>query len=327
MSAQTDSSSTAPSTGASDATDRLCSQCPEVFAAHPVADYIRLLDDTQQAKSMFDVPDSVAAFRADVVKRWGPEALEVFHRVTMLTLMDAFEERAHPFNYPPSILEQFKITFARIRNHIIEDDSGTYAHTQDNFIKDFALCRQTAFPAGGCWVIDHYGCFSRRVFFTGGVRQFFSVARLYLFVTRGHRPLYSPHVHNELTQWHTPEHAYGYRQRVAEMLQRHPEVKGLAGSSWLTDPVVADISPKLRWLREIPSQNGGKYFRICEDIDGGALTHSRTRQKLYEEGKYVPTRYLSIWPRKEMIGWAIKARQEQASENTSEASLLTREPL
>ena len=115
MSAQTDSSSTAPSTGASDATDRLCSQCPEVFAAHPVADYIRLLDDTQQAKSMFDVPDSVAAFRADVVKRWGPEALEVFHRVTMLTLMDAFEERAHPFNYPPSI---GKSTFLGLKLHI-----------------------------------------------------------------------------------------------------------------------------------------------------------------------------------------------------------------
>jgi hypothetical protein len=309
---------TSPTSGTVDRSAQLTSvellrgRFPELFVQYPVDDYIRLLDDTQQGKSMFHVPESVAVFRKGVIRRWGVEGLEVYHRVTMLTLMDAFEERARQFNYPPSILLQFRINFARIRNHITRGKTGTYDHADDNFIKDFAICRQTAFPAGGCWVIDHHGSVPRRVLFAGGVAQFFQFAWLYLFVIRGHRSLYTPHIHDDLVAMHTPEQGRAYRLRVAEMLQRHPEIKGLAGDSWLNDPVVAGISPKLRWLREIPSSNGARYFRVCEDIHGGALTRSPTRQRLYREGNYVPTRYLYIWPRNRLINWASRARVSEA---------------
>lgn len=283
----------------------------ELFAQHPVDEYIRLLDDTQQAKSMFHVPGPVAAFRRGVIKRWGPEALEIYHRVTMLTLMDAFVERASQFSYPPSILEQFRVHFARIRGHIARGKIGTYDHTEDNFIKDFAICRQTAFPAGGCWIIDQRSSVPRRVLITGGVIQFFKFAWLYLFIIRGRRYFYAPHIHNDLVALHNPEEGYAYRLRVAEMLQRHPEVKGMAAASWLNDPVVADISPQLRWVREIPSKNGAQYFRVSEDIDGGALIRSATRRKLFRAGKYVPTQYLYVWPRHRLIGWATRARSWQ----------------
>lgn len=297
------------------AAELLRGRFPELFVQYPVDDYIRLLDDTHKSKSMFHVPDSVAVFREGVINRWGREALEVYHRVTMLTLMDAFAERASGFNYPKSIIAQFKINFARIREHIAQSEIGTYAHTADNFTKDFAICRQTAFPAGGCWVIDHHGSFPRRVLFTGGVIQFFRLAWLYLFVTRGHRPFYSPHIHDDLVQWYTPEQAYAYRLRIAEMLRCHPKVKGLAGASWMTDPVVAEVSPKLRWVREIPSKNGCQYFRAREDIDGGALVRSPTRRKLFNEGKYVPTQYLRVWPRDRLISWATRERRQQSRFN------------
>ena len=283
---------------------RLESRFSALFARYPVDDYIRLLDETHEGKSMFATSPRVTAFWNIVVDAWGAQGLEVYHRVTMLALIEAFEERAAPHNYPPAILEQFRISFRRIERNIARGEPGSYTHTDDNFIKDFSICRQIAFPGGGAWVIDRHGGFPRRVLFRGGIAQFIRLAYLYLFVVRGHRPFYMPHIHNELTHWHTPEQRLACHARVAQMLERHPEVKGLSSSSWLMDPALPGISPKLGWVRKIPEQNGAWFFRVGEDIGGGALTRSATRRKLYDEGRYTPVAYMNIWPRKSMIAWS-----------------------
>jgi hypothetical protein len=293
------------------AREKFCRQFPELFELYPVQEYIRLLDSTQRGKSMFHVSPPVHDFRERVISEWGQDALEIYHRVTMLALMDAFSERARQHNYPASVLRQFRLSIARIEKAILRKPIGWYPHDGDNFIKDFSLCRQTAFPGGGAWVIDHCGGFPRHVMFNGGVGQFFRLAWLYLFVTRGHRPLYAPHIHNELVHLHTQRERQACHLRIVEMLERHPRVKGMAGSSWLTDPALRSISPQLRWVREIPEANGSKYFRVGEDIDGGALTRSATRRRLYQEGKYTPTKYLNIWARKSMIAWAGRVRQDE----------------
>ena len=292
------------------AREHFCGYFPELFALYPVQEYIQLLDSTQRGKSMYDISPRVHAFWDRVIIEWGQEALEIYHRVTMLELMDAFSERARQHDYPASILRQFRLSFARIEKTILRNPVGAYPHDGDNFIKDFSLCRQTAFPGGGAWVIEHCGGFARSVMFTGGIGQFFRFAWFYLFVTRGHRPLYAPHIHNELVHLHTQRERQACHLRIAEMLERHPQVKGMAGSSWLTDPALRSVSPRLRWVRDIPEANGSKYFRVGEDIDGGALTRSATRRQLYEEGKYTPTKYLNIWARKSMIAWARRVRQE-----------------
>jgi hypothetical protein len=286
------------------AQEHLCSHYPDLFQQHRVEDYICMLDETQQGKSMFDIPERVRTFWHTVTKGWGIEGLEIFHRVTMLALMDAFAERASQYNYPASVLQQFRLSFMRIENNILQGQIGTYSHTGDSFLKDFSLCRQTAFPGGGAWIIDHHGAFPRSVMFKGGIGQFFRLAHLCLFVTRGNRPTYSPHIHNDLVKWHTWEERQACHLRIAEMLERHPQVKGMAVASWLSDPVIEKISPQLRWVRKIPAENGCQYFRVGEDINGGALSRSATRRKLYEEGKYIPTKYLYIWPRNSMLSWA-----------------------
>jgi hypothetical protein len=287
-----------------DTRSRIESRYPAMFAQYSVEDYTRLLDDTQQGESMFATSPRVTAFWNIVLDAWGANGLEAFNRVTMLALIESFEERAVAHNYPPAVLEQFRISFRRIERNIEHGEPGTYIHTGDNFIKDFSVCRQIAFPGGGAWVIDCHGGFPRRVLFKGGIGQFFRLAYLYLFVTRGNRPFYMPHIHNELTHWHTPEQRLACHARIAQMLERNPQVKGLSGSSWLLDPAVPHISPMLSWVRKIPSENGAWYFRVGEDIGGGALTRSATRRKLYEEGKYTPVAYMNIWPRKKMIAWA-----------------------
>ena len=40
------------------------------------------------------------------------------------------------------------------------------------------------------------------------------------------------------------------------------------------------------------------------DVDCGVFYRSPERKKLYDEGQFVPTHGLVIWPRKEMLAWA-----------------------
>jgi hypothetical protein len=58
-------------------------------------------------------------------------------------------------------------------------------------------------------------------------------------------------------------------------------------------------------------QNGVKLFpagATKKDI-GYAIASSRTRRRLYKEGKYLPTAHAYIWPRKEFLLFAEKNRQ------------------
>jgi len=92
--------------------------------------------------------------------------------------------------------------------------------------------------------------------------------------------------------------------RIAEMLEKHEEVKGLFGASRFYDPQLENISPRLMYLQKIPLQNGAVCFSAGEDCTGNALAKSKTRIKLYQEGKYIFMSYLLVWPRKELIKWA-----------------------
>jgi hypothetical protein len=298
-----------------EARNRLESLHPDMLARYPLQAYINLLDDTQRDTSTLAVSARVKAFWEDVIETWGAEGLEVYNRLAMLQLMSAFEERARPYDYPQSTLENIKTSFQRIENNILFGETGKYLHTDDSFIKDFALCRQTAFPGGGAWIVDLHGGYSLKTLFAGGIGQFFSLAFFYLFVCKGNRRCYSPHVHNDLVKYFSSEERQACHARIAEMLERHPEVVGLVGISWLLDPVVPIISPKLAWQRQVPLENGAKYFRYRKDTSGAALVRSPTRQKLYEEGKYVPTDYLTIWHRDKIIAWAKKRALQQKGTN------------
>jgi hypothetical protein len=93
---------------------------------------------------------------------------------------------------------------------------------------------------------------------------------------------------------------------VGELLKINQEVKGYFATSWFYDPELEKISPRLTYLRDVITENGGKLFvkgsspRTIRD----ATFKSPTRRKLYEEGKYLPTDYLIVWPRKQLIEWA-----------------------
>ncbi len=96
--------------------------------------------------------------------------------------------------------------------------------------------------------------------------------------------------------------------RVAELMKINTSIKGIYGGSWFFDPDLEEISPRLSYLRKIPIENGGRFFYTGSnehDIKLSTLK-SKTRKKLYQEGKYLPKSYLLIWSRTKLLAWADK---------------------
>jgi len=93
--------------------------------------------------------------------------------------------------------------------------------------------------------------------------------------------------------------------RMARTLERQPHVKGFAAWSWFRSPGTHAVSPHLAWLSRVFLEHGGFVSEAGPDDPAhGALHRSATRRRLYEQGEYVPTKGLVMWPRRAMIEWA-----------------------
>jgi hypothetical protein len=98
---------------------------------------------------------------------------------------------------------------------------------------------------------------------------------------------------------------------MAEMLALNPQVRGIAGVSWFYDPCVAIISPHLAYI-QTPINHGAFLAKMGSDAHhvANATIRSSVRQKLYREGKYLPTCYLLAWPRNALIEWARQLKSD-----------------
>ena len=93
--------------------------------------------------------------------------------------------------------------------------------------------------------------------------------------------------------------------RMAQSMKLQPQIRGLVASSWLHSPDTMRVSPHMTVLSRTLLDNGALVVRHhAADLDCGVFYRSPERKKLYEEGQFLPTHGLVIWPRKEMLAWA-----------------------
>jgi len=192
-------------------------------------------------------------------------------------------------------------------------DSCYYNYDNDFFLKDLNTCSLRLFPAGAQLVqlslLNWY--FILRSIRYGGLNQgslsrCFEASHFYLTRIKENPLFYEKHLD---TRWLSEFSQEGWRKfyiRIAEMLQLNPHVQGIFGVSWFYDPYLANVSPGLLYLRKIPERGGAKVFkfgRTHSDINHATVT-SQKRRKLYEEGKYIPTAYVLVWLRDDLIKWA-----------------------
>jgi hypothetical protein len=245
-----------------------------------------------------------------IKSQYGTHALSLYFKLALCCFMSDSLERLKHKNLTDEILDFYHEWFEWVLEDFSKQPDDYYDHRCEPFGLDVMVCSLRSIPIGGAWIVELRSV-GLRPLFAGGVKQFFSYLYFIIFKAHGFSPYVTTHTAAR-TLSHFNEHEMNLvYMRIVELMKLNPQIKGFYRRSWFLDPKLEDISPRLGYLRKVPLQNGAKLFVVGStkrDIKC-ALAVSRTRRRLYEEGKYLPTAYALIWPRKEFLLFGTKDKQ------------------
>ena len=275
------------------------------FCSQTVTVFIAQLDGINCEKGYSYFDDNVLKMWADIEKAGGDNELANFNKCVLLRLFEDFSVRikSSQHKYPSSIIEQFHINFQRILAGISLFGDSYFAQSNDLFLKDLGICRLRLIPVGPRVIESHAG-YSRKIIISGGVKQLFRFLYFYIFIERHSKNFYQTHVHLSLIKNFNSQEIHKSYLRIAELLKMNAMVKGLLGASWYYDPALENISPHLAYLRKQQEDNGAWIFYTEPETSGNPFSKSKIRKKLFEEGRYQPKIYLSIWPKKSILAYS-----------------------
>lgn len=211
-------------------------------------------------------------------------------------------------SYSTSVIQQYLKTFSRIID-MCQKKLGWTDEQEDIYWKDLAMTRQVMYPAGA-QVVEQNSGYGFKQGLSKNLSQ--SLAFLWLSLSQGGcRSYYQIHTHTPNLDEFNPKGWENCYLRITDMLERQPHIKGMFGGSWFYDPNLANISPRLMYLQQLPLEYGAHCFHVKPDTSGNALHRSATRRRLYKQGKYHPQIYLLVWPREAMLDWARQYRSQQ----------------
>ena len=280
---------------------------PNRLKEHPIADCIRLLNGSPDRSSYSHVPPKVVDMLEAAGERGHPLS-SGYHQLLLLELIAHQKARIATSGLPASIKCWYARNFKRIADDAANDRQppGFYHFRNDKYLKDLGVCNGRIIPAGA-QKLNRYNL-PLGALRHGGIGQLVAAA---LCVVRmgGLGPVYDMHTDShdpELMSEFSPQGWRDFYRNVAELMQVQRDVRGLFGIGWFFDPQVAEISPRLAYLRDLVHESGGRIIKVGanEGARESALATSPTRRRLHEEGRYLPTDYMALWDRRALLRWA-----------------------
>jgi hypothetical protein len=277
----------------------------------PIEIYIKYLEKYPTVISYQYVSPEIKKICENIVKTSNENILELYHKLVSVSLIIHNKDKLTTLKLPDEIKYLFYQNFDRIIDNITQNTfpPGFYLYSNDKFYKDIGVCSLRLIPAGPAKI--NISSLPANFLFKGGIKQFVRGILFILFELRGFKPIYEMHVDshdpNALAEYTYEGHVRFYK-RIAQIFMINRNIKAIIAIGWPFDPQIEKISPRHKYLRDFVIKNGGKIFYVgpSESAINNAILRSPTRRKLYEEGKYIPTDYLMIWPRKKLIQWANK---------------------
>lgn len=272
-----------------------------IYTEFEISNLLLSLSNKNENRIYYYKLNSLAYKLKQIKDIYGKSTFEEIRKMVLLESVIRSWDDIYSDRYPKSIQEQFTTNLNRFKL-ICDQEQGWGRYIEDVFWKDLAIARQQMFPIGP-GVVEAFSGFGFR---QGLNRDIFQSIKFLLFILAysGRKGFYQVHTHTPLLSEFNEK---GWTQsyfRIAEMLKKCREIKGVFRVSWFCDPKVSGISPHLSYLREMPVQNGGKLFYFGEDSSGNAFVKSQKRLDLYNKGEYIPKIYMMIWPRKAILSWA-----------------------
>jgi hypothetical protein len=108
-----------------------------------------------------------------------------------------------------------------------------------------------------------------------------------------------------MMQWSSPSGHTAQFKNIAEYLLANPRIKGWGGKSWLLDPALVSVSPKIANTLFPSGLKFARYFieNATGDMEKMALEHSPHRRDLYDRKQYCPKVYLAMSSRRDILEW------------------------
>ncbi len=278
--------------------ERLSAGSPRSAEAADAA--VRMLETHMRAAKYDDIPEDVLALEA-ATPRLGA--------LVAARLLSGMKDACARRETPASVAAECARQGWRILASLERQSATSLSLTNDAFQKDLSICLGTAFPCVAQVVELHSGI-PLRLFSTGTVAE-----RLNLIARvarqRRTKPYYEIHTHTPMLDGFTEAGWDRCYHMIAKLMRQDPDCLGIVGGSWFYDPALPAISPRLAYLRDVPA-SGGAFFvrRGATEMDAALATAtSESRRKLYEAGTYVPTGYVMIWQRQDLIAWSERNEQ------------------
>ncbi|MFX0200435.1 MAG: hypothetical protein ACFFCW_30320 [Candidatus Hodarchaeota archaeon] len=276
----------------------------DLLNEYPPEQYMNLLHNRPEMASYTYTPPELRRFCHNIIRQSDQRVLQWYHKLIIVSFIDKNRTTLHHINMPGSIKELYVKSFERIVREIEINPDEFYEYPQDKFVKDLNICALKLIPMGPC--VIELSEIPASFLLKKGLSQFIKGVLFVSFQLGGFKPFYQIHTYRSgLAEFNEHEWDRAYL-RIADLLKIEGRVKGAFGSSWFVDPRIKLISPRLAYLKERFEQNGGEIFYLestMEDVRNATLK-SPTRRRLYKEGKYIPRKYMRIWPRKQLISWA-----------------------
>ena len=267
-----------------------------------------ILSNISQYARMTDFNEPVKKVEKLFLKRatgYSDNNQQVLKRAIMAKLALHLPAIVNKMNLPESITSLYPDAFGRFAEFLINTCNEPYDSTNDFFRKDICFVLGISIPCGA-QVVDLYSRFRLPTVIISFLRSrdLNSISR-YLFI-KGYRPWFQIHTESRYLNDFNEEGWESCYLRIAELLDRKPNITGMVGTSWFYDPKLLSISSHLSYLQNFPLDHGA--FRLrhgtqTSDI-ANAIKASETRRQLYQEGKYIPVCYSMLWPRDKLIAWA-----------------------
>jgi hypothetical protein len=283
--------------------------CGGLFDRFPVAAYADSITTCRRGYKF--IPAESREWSRAIEREFGRDTLERYHQMLLLELMQRFRGIADDssYRYHDSVLPQFRMFFDGILQRIDEPLQGLFVFGKSGFDKDLGVCSQNLIPCGGAQFVDRAAGVPRSILLKVGWGQGWSLGSFMARRVGGFKPLFEMHmdVRSLSKEFSLAGFTACYR-RIAEMMKLDRRIKGVFGSCWWFDSQLAEIAPRLSFLRDLPAQGGAGIFftGVDEANTRDALRNSPQRRLLYEKGTYRPRRFLMVWGRDDLLAWAAR---------------------
>lgn len=281
----------------------------DVFNQVPIQTYIKAIERYPKYAGYRYRSDEVERYCNIIKSSSDKKVLGTYHKLLLLRLIDENNQNLNWLNFPETVINCYREDFDRIisqieNNHVAKE---YYLYSNNRFFKDLAVCCLRLFPVGARKY--ELSIFPIKRFMKKGWRQFIRLLLYLAFETRGLAPFLTGHYDTgdpNFSKQFNIEGFIGAYRTIAEIMKMNTDIKGYFGINWLNDPHIERISPRLAYIRYMNIACGCRYFHLGTNASAikNATMKSSTRERLHQDGNYLPENYAFVYSRKRLIEWS-----------------------